>query len=116
MVGFVDYVTPQALVAEAEELFDRINLKAAIIGIWAPRTWGTERLAQREAYDWYRWATLVRSRRTQAAMGCMSGKTRSSWNCWTLIAARGEAWRETGDMVVTCLFRTTFPLHPFPAR
>ncbi|MEW4467805.1 phenylacetate--CoA ligase family protein [Parasphingorhabdus sp. JC815] len=107
MVGFVDYVRKLADVAEAEKLFDRINLKMIIGHL------GTEDRASTEAawhgakaYDWYG----VGDTGTIAG----EGPERDGMYVWEdaqylelLDVDTGEpiAPGETGDMVVTCLFK-----------
>ncbi|WP_339693603.1 phenylacetate--CoA ligase family protein [uncultured Parasphingorhabdus sp.] len=107
MVGFVDYVRKLADVAEAENLFDRINLKMIIGHL------GTEDRASTEAawhgakaFDWYGVGD------TGSIAG--EGPDRDGLYVWEdaqylellgiddgLPVAPGE----TGDMVVTCLFK-----------
>ena len=107
MVGFVDYVRKLAEVAEAEKLFDRINLKMIIGHL------GTEDRASTEAawhgakaYDWYGVGD------TGSIAG--EGPERDGLYVWEdaqylelLDVDSGEevAPGETGDMVVTCLFK-----------
>lgn len=107
MVGFVDYVRKLAEVAESEKLFDRINLKMIIGHL------GTEDRAATEAawhgakaYDWYG----VGDTGTIAG----EGPDRDGLYVWEdaqylelLDVDSGEpvAPGETGDMVVTCLFK-----------
>ncbi len=107
MVGFVDYVRKLADVAEAENLFDRINLKMIIGHL------GTEDRAATEAawhgakaYDWYG----VGDTGTIAG----EGPDRDGMYVWEdaqylelLDVDTGVpiAPGETGDMVVTCLFK-----------
>ena len=107
MVGFVDYIRKLADVAAAEKLFDQINLKMIIGHL------GTEDRASTEAawhgakaYDWYG----VGDTGTIAG----EGPDRDGMYVWEdaqylelldvdagVPIARGE----TGDMVVTCLFK-----------
>ncbi len=107
MVGFVDYIRKLAEVAEAEGLFDRIKLKMIIGHL------GTEDRAATEAawhgaraYDWYGVGD------TGSIAG--EGPDRDGLYVWEdaqylemldvddgTPVARGE----TGDMVVTCLFK-----------
>ena len=107
MVGFVDYVRKLAEVAEAEKLFDRINLKMIIGHL------GTEDRASTEAawhgakaYDWYGVGD------TGSIAG--EGPERNGLYVWEdaqylelLDVDSGEAVApgKTGDMVVTCLFK-----------
>jgi phenylacetate-CoA ligase len=107
MVGFVDYVRKLAEVAEAEKLFDRINLRMIIGHL------GTEDRAATEAawhgakaYDWYGVGD------TGSIAG--EGPDRDGLYVWEdaqflelLDVDTGAAVRqgETGDMVVTCLFK-----------
>jgi phenylacetate-CoA ligase len=107
MVGFVDYIRKLADVAEAEKLFDRINLKMIIGHL------GTEDRAATEAawhgakaYDWYGVGD------TGSIAG--EGPDRDGLYVWEdaqylellgvddgLPVCAGE----TGDMVVTCLYK-----------
>ena len=107
MVGFVDYIRKLAEVAEAEKLFDRIKLNMIIGHL------GTEDRAATEAawhgakaYDWYGVGD------TGSIAG--EGPERDGLYVWEdaqflelldvdtgAPVARGE----TGDMVVTCLFK-----------
>ena len=107
MVGFVDYIRKLAEVAEAERLFDRIALKMIIGHL------GTEDRAATEAawhgakaYDWYGVGD------TGSIAG--EGPERDGLYVWEdaqwlelLDVDSGEAVAsgETGDMVVTCLFK-----------
>ncbi|HEV7233187.1 MAG TPA: phenylacetate--CoA ligase family protein [Sphingorhabdus sp.] len=107
MVGFVDYIRKLAEVAEAEKLFDRIKLKMIIGHL------GTEDRASTEAawhgakaYDWYGVGD------TGSIAG--EGPDRDGLYVWEdaqflelLDVDSGEAVArgETGDMVVTCLFK-----------
>ena len=107
MVGFVDYVRKLAEVAEAEKLFDRINLKMIIGHL------GTEDRASTEAawhgakaFDWYGVGD------TGSIAG--EGPERDGLYVWEdaqylelLDVDNGSpvAPGETGDMVVTCLFK-----------
>lgn len=107
MVGFVDYVRKLAEVAEAEKLFDRIKLRMIIGHL------GTEDRAATEAawhgakaYDWYG----VGDTGTIAG----EGPDRNGLYVWEdaqylelLDVESGQpvAFGETGDMVVTCLFK-----------
>lgn len=107
IVGFVDYVRKLAATAEAEELFDKINIRMIIGHL------GTEDRASTEAawhgakaYDWYGVGD------TGSIAG--EGPDRDGMYVWEdaqylellgvddgAPVARGE----TGDMVVTCLYK-----------
>ena len=107
MVGFVDYVRKLADVAEAEKLFDRINLRMIIGHL------GTEDRAATEAawhgakaYDWYGVGD------TGSIAG--EGPERDGLYVWEdahylelldVDTGTPVAHGETGDMVVTCLFK-----------
>jgi phenylacetate-CoA ligase len=107
MVGFVDYIRKLAEVAEAEKLFDRINLKMIIGHL------GTEDRAATEAawhgakaYDWYGVGD------TGSIAG--EGPDRDGLYVWEdaqflellgVDDGRPVAAGETGDMVVTCLYK-----------
>lgn len=107
MVGFVDYIRKLAEVAEAEKLFDRIKLKMIIGHL------GTEDRASTEAawhgakaYDWYGVGD------TGSIAG--EGPDRDGLYVWEdaqylelLGVDDGQpvALGETGDMVVTCLYK-----------
>lgn len=107
MVGFVDYIRKLAEVAEAEGLFDRIKLRMIIGHL------GTEDRAATEAawhgakaYDWYG----VGDTGTIAG----EGPERDGLYVWEdaqyleLLDVEGGgavSAGETGDMVVTCLFK-----------
>jgi phenylacetate-CoA ligase len=107
MVGFVDYIRKLAEVAEAEKLFDRINLKMIIGHL------GTEDRAATEAawhgakaYDWYGVGD------TGSIAG--EGPDRDGLYVWEdaqflelLGVDDGQpvSAGETGDMVVTCLYK-----------
>ncbi len=107
MVGFVDYIRKLAEVAEAEKLFDRIKLRMIIGHL------GTEDRAATEAawhgasaYDWYG----VGDTGTIAG----EGPDRNGLYVWEdaqylelLDVESGQpvGFGETGDMVVTCLFK-----------
>ena len=107
MVGFVDYVRKLADVAEAEKLFDRIKLKMIIGHL------GTEDRASTEAawhgakaFDWYG----VGDTGTIAG----EGPERDGLYVWEdaqylelldVDSGKAVAPGETGDMVVTCLFK-----------
>jgi phenylacetate-CoA ligase len=107
MVGFVDYIRKLAEVAEAEGMFDRINLRMIIGHL------GTEDRASTEAawhgakaYDWYGVGD------TGSIAG--EGPERDGLYVWEdaqylelLGVDDGQpvGQGETGDMVVTCLFK-----------
>ncbi|MEM7702302.1 MAG: phenylacetate--CoA ligase family protein [Pseudomonadota bacterium] len=107
IVGFVDYVRKLAATAEAEELFDKINIRMIIGHL------GTEDRASTEAawhgakaYDWYG----VGDTGTIAG----EGPERDGMYVWEdaqylelLGVDDGQpvAKSETGDMVVTCLYK-----------
>ncbi len=107
MVGFVDYIRKLAEVAEAEGLFDRIRLRMIIGHL------GTEDRASTEAawhgaraYDWYGVGD------TGSIAG--EGPDRDGLYVWEdaqylelldVDDGRPVAVGETGDMVVTCLFK-----------
>ena len=107
MVGFVDYVRKLAEVAEAEKLFDRIKLRMIIGHL------GTEDRAATEAawhgakaYDWYGVGD------TGSIAG--EGPERDGLYVWEdaqylelldVDTGAAVAAGETGDMVVTCLFK-----------
>jgi phenylacetate-CoA ligase len=107
MVGFVDYVRKLAEVAEAETLFDRIKLRMIIGHL------GTEDRAATEAawhgakaYDWYGVGD------TGSIAG--EGPDRDGLYVWEdaqflelldVDTGTPVAQGETGDMVVTCLFK-----------
>ncbi|MEM8696187.1 MAG: phenylacetate--CoA ligase family protein [Pseudomonadota bacterium] len=107
MVGFVDYVRKLAEVAEAEKLFDRIKLRMIIGHL------GTEDRASTEdawhgakAYDWYGVGD------TGSIAG--EGPDRNGLYVWEdaqylelldVDTGAPVATGETGDMVVTCLFK-----------
>jgi phenylacetate-CoA ligase len=107
MVGFVDYIRKLAEVAEAEKLFDRIKLRMIIGHL------GTEDRAATEAawhgakaYDWYGVGD------TGSIAG--EGPDRDGLYVWEdaqyleLLDVESGApvgFGETGDMVVTCLFK-----------
>ncbi len=107
MVGFVDYIRKLAEVAEAEKLFDRINLRMIIGHL------GTEDRAATEsawhgakAYDWYGVGD------TGSIAG--EGPDRDGLYVWEdaqflelldVDTGAAVAAGETGDMVVTCLFK-----------
>jgi phenylacetate-CoA ligase len=107
MVGFVDYIRKLAEVAEAEKLFDRIALKMIIGHL------GTEDRAATEAawhgakaYDWYGVGD------TGSIAG--EGPDRDGLYVWEdaqflellgVDDGQAVAAGETGDMVVTCLYK-----------
>jgi phenylacetate-CoA ligase len=107
MVGFVDYVRKLAEVVEAEKLFDRINLRMIIGHL------GTEDRAATEsawhgakAFDWYGVGD------TGSIAG--EGPDRDGLYVWEdaqflelldVDTGTQVAAGETGDMVVTCLFK-----------
>jgi phenylacetate-CoA ligase len=107
MVGFVDYIRKLAEMAEAEKLFDRIKLRMIIGHL------GTEDRAATEAawhgakaFDWYG----VGDTGTIAG----EGPDRNGLYVWEdaqylelLDVENGQPvdFGETGDMVVTCLFK-----------
>ena len=107
MVGFVDYIRKLASVAEAENLFDRIKLKMIIGHL------GTEDRAATEAawhgakaFDWYG----VGDTGTIAG----EGPERDGLYVWEdaqylelldVDTGNPVAQGETGDMVVTCIFK-----------
>jgi phenylacetate-CoA ligase len=107
IVGFVDYIRKLAEVAEAEKLFDRIKLKMIIGHL------GTEDRAATEAawhgakaYDWYGVGD------TGSIAG--EGPERDGLYVWEdaqylellgVDTGAPVAAGETGDMVVTCLFK-----------
>ena len=107
MVGFVDYIRKLAEVAESERLFDRIKLKMIIGHL------GTEDRAATEsawhgakAYDWYGVGD------TGSIAG--EGPDRDGLYVWEdaqylelldVDTGAAVATGETGDMVVTCLFK-----------
>ena len=107
MVGFVDYIRKLAEVAESERLFDRIKLKMIIGHL------GTEDRAATEsawhgakAYDWYGVGD------TGSIAG--EGPDRDGLYVWEdaqylelldVESGAAVAPGETGDMVVTCLFK-----------
>lgn len=107
MVGFVDYIRKLAEVAETEKLFDRIKLRMVIGHL------GTEDRAATEAawhgaraYDWYGVGD------TGSIAG--EGPERDGLYVWEdaqylelldVESGAPVARNETGDMVVTCLFK-----------
>lgn len=107
MVGFVDYIRKLADTAAAEELFDKIQLKMIIGHLGTEDRASTEAAWQgAKAYDWYGVGD------TGAIAG--EGPERDGMYVWEdaqylelLDVDSGEpvAPGETGDMVVTCLFK-----------
>jgi phenylacetate-CoA ligase len=107
MVGFVDYVRKLADVAEAEKLFDRINLKMIIGHLGTEDRKSTENAWHgAKAFDWYGVGD------TGSIAG--EGPDRDGLYVWEdaqylelldvdtgAMVGQGE----TGDMVVTCLFK-----------
>jgi phenylacetate-CoA ligase len=107
MVGFVDYIRKLAEVAEKEALFDRIKLRMIIGHL------GTEDRAATEAawhgvkaYDWYGVGD------TGSIAG--EGPDRNGLYVWEdaqyleildVECGQPVGFGETGDMVVTCLFK-----------
>lgn len=107
IVGFVDYVRKLAATAEAEELFDKINIRMIIGHL------GTEDRASTEAawhgakaYDWYG----VGDTGTIAG----EGPERDGMYVWEdaqylellgVDDGKPVAKGDTGDMVVTCLYK-----------
>ena len=107
MVGFVDYIRKLAEVADAEKLFDRINLKM-IIGHLGTEDRASTEAAWRgaKAFDWYG----VGDTGTIAG----EGPERDGLYVWedaqflellNVDTGAAVAPGETGDMVVTCLFK-----------
>lgn len=107
MVGFVDYIRKLAEVADAENLFDRINLKM-IIGHLGTEDRASTEAAWRgaKAYDWYG----VGDTGTIAG----EGPERDGLYVWEdaqylelldIDSGAPVAPGATGDMVVTCLFK-----------
>jgi len=107
MVGFVDYIRKLAEVAEAEKLFDRINLRM-IIGHLGTEDRASTEAAWRgaKAYDWYG----VGDTGTIAG----EGPERDGLYVWEdaqylelldVDTSTPVAAGQTGDMVVTCLFK-----------
>lgn len=107
MVGFVDYIRKLADVAAAEELFDRINLKMIIGHLGTEDRASTEAAWQgAKAYDWYGVGD------TGSIAG--EGPERDGMYVWEdaqylelldVDSGAPVAPGETGDMVVTCLFK-----------
>jgi phenylacetate-CoA ligase len=107
MVGFVDYIRKLAEVAEAAKLFDRIKLKM-IIGHLGTEDRAATEAAWRgaKAYDWYGVGD------TGSIAG--EGPERDGLYVWEdaqylellgIDSGAPVAAGETGDMVVTCLFK-----------
>lgn len=107
MVGFVDYIRKLAEVAEAEKLFDRIKLRM-IIGHLGTEDRASTEAAWRgaKAYDWYG----VGDTGTIAG----EGPERDGLYVWEdaqylelldVDTGTPVAAGQTGDMVVTCLFK-----------
>jgi phenylacetate-CoA ligase len=107
MVGFVDYIRKLADVAAAEELFDRINLKMIIGHLGTEDRASTEAAWQgAKAYDWYGVGD------TGSIAG--EGPERDGMYVWEdaqylelldVDTGAPVPAGETGDMVVTCLFK-----------
>ena len=107
MVGFVDYIRKLAEVADAEKLFDRINLRM-IIGHLGTEDRASTEAAWRgaKAYDWYG----VGDTGTIAG----EGPERDGLYVWEdaqylelldVDSGAPAPAGQTGDMVVTCLFK-----------
>lgn len=107
MVGFVDYIRKLADTAAAEELFDKINLKMIIGHLGTEDRASTEAAWQgAKAYDWYG----VGDTGTIAG----EGPERDGMYVWEdaqylelldVDSGVPVAPGDTGDMVVTCLFK-----------
>lgn len=107
MVGFVDYIRKLADVAAAEKLFDRINLEMIIGHLGTEDRAATEAAWQgAKAYDWYGVGD------TGSIAG--EGPERDGMYVWEdaqylelldVDTGAPVAAGETGDMVVTCLFK-----------
>lgn len=107
MVGFVDYIRKLADVAAAEELFDRINLKMIIGHLGTEDRASTEAAWQgAKAFDWYGVGD------TGSIAG--EGPERDGMYVWEdaqylelldVDTGAPVASGESGDMVVTCLFK-----------
>ncbi len=107
MVGFVDYIRKLAEVAEAEKMFDRINLKMIIGHLGTEDRSATEAAWHgAKAYDWYGVGD------TGSIAG--EGPERDGLYVWEdaqylelldIESRAAVAPGETGDMVVTCLFK-----------
>ena len=107
MVGFVDYVRKLAEVAEAEKLFDRIKLKMIIGHLGTEDRSATEAAWHgAKAFDWYGVGD------TGSIAG--EGPERDGLYVWEdaqflelldVDTGAAIAKGDTGDMVVTCLFK-----------
>ena len=107
MVGFVDYIRKLADVAEAEGLFDRIALKTIIGHLGTEDRSATEQAWHgAKAFDWYGVGD------TGSIAG--EGPDRDGLYVWEdaqylelldVDSGAPVAAGETGDMVVTCLFK-----------
>lgn len=107
MVGFVDYIRKLGDVAAAEELFDRIKLKMIIGHLGTEDRASTEAAWQgAKAFDWYGVGD------TGSIAG--EGPERDGMYVWedaqylellNVDTGAPVAPGETGDMVVTCLFK-----------
>jgi phenylacetate-CoA ligase len=107
MVGFVDYIRKLAEIAAAEDLFDRINLKMIIGHLGTEDRASTEAAWQgAKAFDWYGVGD------TGSIAG--EGPERDGMYVWEdaqylelldVDTGAPVAAGETGDMVVTCLFK-----------
>ncbi len=107
MVGFVDYIRKLAEVAAAEDLFDRIHLKMIIGHLGTEDRASTEAAWQgAKAFDWYGVGD------TGSIAG--EGPERDGMYVWEdaqylelldVDTGAPVAPGETGDMVVTCLFK-----------
>jgi len=107
MVGFVDYIRKLGDVAAAEKLFDRINLKMIIGHLGTEDRAATEAAWQgAKAYDWYGVGD------TGSIAG--EGPERDGMYVWedaqylellNVDTGGPVPVGETGDMVVTCLFK-----------
>ncbi|MEO0439304.1 MAG: phenylacetate--CoA ligase family protein [Pseudomonadota bacterium] len=107
MVGFVDYIRKLADTAAAEELFDKIQLKMIIGHLGTEDRASTEAAWQgAKAYDWYGVGD------TGSIAG--EGPERDGMYVWEdaqylelldVDSGTSVAPGETGDMVVTCLFK-----------
>ncbi len=107
MVGFVDYIRKLADTAAAEELFDKIQLKMIIGHLGTEDRASTEAAWQgAKAYDWYGVGD------TGSIAG--EGPERDGMYVWEdaqylelldVDSGTPVAPGETGDMVVTCLFK-----------
>lgn len=107
MVGFVDYIRKLAEIADGEGLFDRIALRMIIGHLGTEDRRATEEAWHgAKAYDWYGVGD------TGAIAG--EGPERDGLYVWEdaqflelldVDTGRPVAAGETGDMVVTCLFK-----------